>query len=264
MSDIDETQNIQTEEIEKPRKRKITKNIQLYVTAAVSISALLTIIIWNLFFNQSLTGDWSYTETAFDISDTSDSADEAVTATSAEGHVTYSFTKDGDCKVTIGSTSVLGYYELASTKEYGNVATIAVFYGSNPVVYGNYSYKITGNVFTGKKLTLENVYYDDDIQTFTSGKAEDTLTPFDDPQFDDKLIGSWYDSTNDIFYEFKENGEMIRTVSDTFTVKHYYTVMGENSFIAKYSTYSEQVQSYSYKFIGDDLYIDDYKLVKTD
>ena len=264
----------QKEEIKKekpilPRKRLITKNIQLYASAGVMLFVLLALLVWKMFFDQSIFGKWHFTmegeySADYEYVETPDSAEETEMQEYSQ-LVVYEFTKDGECNVTLGSMTVKGGYGLASTEEYGNVLTVSVYYGSNPILYGTYAYKIEGNVFTGKKLVLTDAYdEEEEPQVLEKGEGDDVLSPFENPQLDSKLNGTWYDSTNDITYEFKSNGEMIRTMSDSFSVRHYYTIMQDNVILVKFMSDSEQNETYGYEFIDDTLYIDQYELVKLD
>ncbi len=248
-----------------PRKRKITKNIQMWVTAGIACFALLFLIIWKLFFNQSILGAWnynmegSYTET-YDAAESGDLPGEVKKEYSQR--ICYEFTNQNECIVTLGTMSVPGSFEMASTEEYGNVVSIYVANNGTPVVYGSFKYEITGNAFTGRKLQLTNVSYDDDTQIFNSGKGDYPISPFEDAKIDDKLTGSWYDEKNALTYEFTSDGKMIRTSDGGLCVEHYYTVMQDNVILAKYAVDSEQSETYSYEFKDDDLYIDNYELIK--
>ena len=237
----------------KPRKRRITKNIQMYVTASITGAALLFIIMWGLFFNQSLIGTWTYEVLPEETADSASTADEAA----ASGIVAYEFKKNGECISTYGSMSINGTYQIASTKENGNVVSIST-------LYGTYAYKITGNAFTGRKLEMTNLYFDDDELVLKKGRIKDPLTPYENAKLDERLNGKWYDAENDITYEFNEKGEMFRTTSDGFVVRHYYTVMQTNQILAKFCAQFEDSRTYGYEFDGETLYIDGFVVTKMD
>ena len=74
----------------------------------------------------------------------------------------------------------------------------------------------------------------------------------------------WYDAENDITYEFNEKGEMFRTTSDGFVVRHYYTVMQTNQILAKFCAQFEDSRTYGYEFDGETLYIDGFVVTKMD
>lgn len=266
----------------KPRKRLITKNIQLFATVGVFLFSFLFLVGWKMFFDQSPLGAWhmvtemeneeQYIET-MDYADVTESGyyeEELVKqsddSAANDGYNTlarYEFTKDGVCRVTFGSMTAEGSFDIASTEDYGNVISIAVSYDASPILYGIYKYKVEGNVFTGKKLVLDNAYVDGDVMVLDKGKGKDTLKPFDNPVLDEKLVGTWYDTENDISYKFTKNGEMYRIMSGTLSIRHYYTILGENMFIARYITDTEQTDTYTYYFDNDgNLYIDDYLMNK--
>lgn len=245
-----------------PRKRRILKNNQLLITACLTCAAVLALIVWGVFFDQSVIGTWHYTleaeaSTADTPEDTSDEAD--ITRV-----IEYEFRKDGTCDVTLGTMTVSGSYQLASDEDMGNLLSAAVYYGYSPVFYGTYTYKVTGNVFTGKKLILENAYYAEEPQTLVKGAAKELLTPFENKKIDDRLTGKWYDSENDITYEFTSDGEMIRSTSNGLSVRHLYTIMQDNIILAKYYSEGEESYTYGYEFQDDHLYIDGFIMTKLD
>lgn len=263
----------------KPRKRLITKNIQLFATAGVFLFFLVFLLGWKMFFDQSPLGAWNmvmdgeYIETkdiAEAMEDESDkdnivaeTGDLAYISRKYSQHASYEFDDSGVCKVTIGSATGEGIFDIASTEDFGNVISIAVSYGENPILYGTYKYNIEGNIFTGKKLVLENIDVENDVMELDKGKGKSPLKPFNDPVLDDDLVGTWYDTTNGISYKFTKKGEMYRIMSDTLTIKHYYTLLSENMFVARYVTDNEQTDTYTYYFDKEgNLFIDDYPMNK--
>lgn len=252
-----------------PRKRKIVKNNQLLVSACITGAVLLILLVWKLFFDQGVLGQWHYeVELPLETSDTADmaAAENAETSDQATAvrSIVYDFQKNGTCKVTYGTMSVIGTYQVASTEDMGNIISANVYYGYSPVFYGTYKYTVKGNIFTGKTLVLENAYYDDDVQTFEKGKAKELLTPYADKKLDERLTGKWYDSENDITFEFTNDGEMYRSSSDGMTVRHLYTIMQDNIIMTKYFNETEETYTYGYEFQGDDLYIDGFVMKKLD
>lgn len=243
----------------KPRKRKITKNIQLYVTICIAAAALVFLLGWRLFFNQSIIGTWNYT---IDSTETPDSAATADEATAGQ-RVCYEFTEGGECRVTLGTMTAVGDYQLSSDKEEGNLVTISVFYNYSPILYGMYSYETTGNAFTGRTLLLNNVYYEEKLE-LESGEGEYPIAPFTDAKLDERLNGRWYDAENDIIYTFSSDGKMIRETGDGLTVEHYYTIMDEGTILARYASSNEENQTYLYEFNDGKLTIDGFDVTKMD
>ncbi len=250
-----------------PRKRKITKNIQLYVSCGVVICAVLTLIVWSLFFDQNIIGEWhynaegSYTETS-DDPEAAESADDASETKEYNESITYEFTDDGVCRVTLGSMTLEGTYQLASTKDDGNLMSVNVVYNYSPVFYGTYVYKVKGNPFTGKKLVLTDRYSSSEDQILEEGAAEDLLVPFENGELDENLTGEWYDPVNEITYQFTPDGYMIRSTSDGFTIRNVYTVMSEGVLLVTYYSDKEQSDTLSYQYNDGVLAIDGYELTK--
>ena len=263
------TENEENEEaVIKPRKRKIMRNTQLVVTAAIVLAMLLFVVIWQLFFNQSLVGKWHYTaageyEETFDNPDTSDKAEPVITNKESYSEtMVYEFDENGVCRVSLGTMTIEGTYELMVTENEGNIISANVYMDSSPVFFGTYAYKVKGNVFSGKKLELTNVYYEDSTQVLEQGGEEPELLPIENTVTDPKLTGTWYDNANDITYEFTEDGYMIRTTGDGMTVKHTYGILQDNVILTKYIARGEQSYTYSYEFVDDKLYIDGFEVKK--
>ena len=240
-----------------PRKRKITKNIQLIVSASITGAALLFIIIWGLFFNQSIVGVWNYEIFPEETSDTADETASTSDEPVSPEIISYEFKSDGVCIASYGTISYEGTYSLASTEAYGNVVAVSV-------LSDTFAYEVKGNAFTGRRLELKSLYYDDDDMTLKKGRPKDPLTPFENPVLDDRLIGKWYDSENEITYEFTKDGEFYRSTSDGYTVRHIYSTMDSNQIVAKYYGEFEDTHTFSYAFENDMLYIDGYIASKID
>ncbi len=248
-----------------PRKRKITKNVRLPIMIIIVLAAFLTAVVWTLFFDQTLIGKWyyiedgSYTE-SFDLPTESTDTPDSVTHNFTQ-RVCYEFTDDGQCIVTLGTMSVKGTYNLYSTDN-SNMFTALVSYKDTSLLYGSYHFKITGNAFKEKKLILSTQKSNEEL-VLTEGEGENPLRKFDDFKGDDKIVGTWYDETNDITYEFTSDGYFTRSSGDGLSIEHTYTIFEDGVILTRYYSDSEQSFSYMYKFDADNnLVIDDNTLKK--
>lgn len=259
VQDDDSRNNVQTEssKTEKPvlpRKRKIIKNYQLPVTIGIVLVALLTVVVWNLFFDQTITGSWhyikdgSYTETYDEPTATPDGV--ASVTTDYSQRVCYEFTQDGECIVTIGTTSIAGQYALYTTEE-SRILSAYVFNNYTAVMYGNYTYEVKGNIFTGKKLIITDMYSGEAIE-LEEGEGESPLTPFEKAELDDRFTGKWRDDERGLTYEFTSDGYLTITTDDGMIVEHVYTIVEEGSMLVKYYGNSENSYSFVYSFDDDD------------
>lgn len=248
-----------------PRKRKIIKNVRMPIMILIVLAAFLTAVVWKLFFDQTLIGKWyyidngSYTE-SFDLPVESTDAPDEITHDYTQ-RVCYEFTDDGECIVTLGTMSVKGSYSLYSTDS-SNMFTAFVSYQETSLLYGSYHFKITGNAFKEKQLILSTPQSDEEL-VLKEGEGESPLRKFDDFKGDDKLVGTWYDETNDITYEFTSDGYFTRSSGDGLSIEHTYTIFEDGVLLTRYYSDTEQSFSYMYTFDADhNLVINDETLKK--
>ena len=245
-----------------PRKRLITRNVQLLVSVVITAAVVLFTVTWKVFFDNTIFGQW-HLDIPNDQSDTADVPQEEETSDEAVPSINYEFTKDGECIVQLGTMKVEGTYQLGSSEENGSLLSASVFSGNSPIFYGTYGYDVKGNPFTGRRIELIDLYDTDaDPMTLEEGNVEVELTPFEDFKTDEKILGKWYDDIDKIVYEFTDDGYMIRTVTGGMEIKHAYSVMDDGYLILKYIMDTEQIMTSSYRVDGSFLYIDDVKLTK--
>lgn len=232
-----------------PRKRKIVKNVQLPITFGIVLAAFLTLFVWKAFFNTSIVGTWyyihdgEYTETLNNPSETGDTAEHT---NSYSQRVVYEFNEDGSCTVTLGTMSIMGPYSTYQTED-GNVLSASVYYQYTPLLYGSYSYAVTGNIFTGRTLTIFDSEGEEDVR-LKSGEGKNPLTRYEDEQLDERLTGRWKDSEYEEYFTFTDDGHMIIEVENQLKIDHVYTVFDEGVLMTKYYADTEQTYSYNYSF----------------
>lgn len=256
-----ETENaVDTAKEEKPilpRKRKIVKNVQLPIVLAIFAVALLSVIVWKMFFDQSIVGEWYYIaegEYVETLDSPIESEDEASITHQYSQRVVYDFREDGVCVVTLGTTSVEGSYDLYSSAD-GNVLSAYVVYQYTPLLYGSFNYKVTGNVFTGRKLVLSDVYGEGYELVLEPGEGESPLEAYEDVEIEERLIGTWRDENYGITFEIKSDGFMVCSTDDGLIIEYAYTKFEEGTLLLKSYGDSEQAQTYTYSFDGDKTYI---------
>ncbi len=240
-----------------PRKRAITRNVQLPVAIAIVAAALLFLFVWKSFFDQTIIGQW-HLDVEGSYESTADNAESEDTAqVDYSQRLGYEFTEDGDCIVTLGSMTVNGSYQLASTSELGNVMSAQVLFDNSPIFYGTFSYKVRGNAFTGRRIEIIDAYDSSaEVMVLEEGGVEDPLTPYDEPQLDDKLVGTWNGEDSGTTYEFTKDGFVTRTSIYGLTVRQAYTVMDGGFLLMKYVADTEESYTSAYEFDGNDLVID--------
>lgn len=233
-----------------PRKRKIVKNIQLPIVFGIFLAAFITAVVWNSFFNQTITGKWyfinsgEYTETLDTPTESSDEPSEIVQEYTQR--VCYEFNDNGECIVTLGTMSVVGQYDVYATSD-SRMFTAAVIYQYTPLLYGSYNYRVEGNSFTGKKLIISASGSDEEI-TLEEGEGESPLKPSDDFKDDDRLKGTWRNDDVGVEYTFTPDGYFTRSSDDGLIIEHTYTVIDEGVIMTTYFGDTQQNYSYVYEF----------------
>ena len=255
-------------EIEKPllpRRRKIIKNNQLIVSTCIVIVVAAALFVWKSFFNNSLAGKWYYVhdgEYSETIDDPIESNDSIEQVNKYSQRVVYEFTDNGKCSVTLGTLSVTGGYQTYQTQD-GSVISASVYYQNMPLFYGSYKYDLSGNIFTGRKLTIYGSESGNDI-VLEQGEGSNPLTRYEDEELDDRLTGKWKDSEYNQYYTFTNDGHMIIEIDGRLIIDNVYTVFEDGLLLTKYYADTEQTYSYNYSFENDELTLNGNKLVRVE
>lgn len=253
---------------EKPRKRKIVKNNPLPIIFVIFLILFLFTFGWKAFFDQSILGTWNYIDT-YSVTETYDSAStEFDTADSASveysSRVVYEFNEDGQFNATIGTVTVTGEYSLNVDSSGNNVVSFYALYDNTPLIYGSYTYKVKGSIFTGKKLLMTSSF-DGSVIELTPGEGENPLVPFEDFTPDENLYGKWRNDEMGITYTFDEDGYMVFTTDNGIIFEHVYTTYDDYIILAKYySSQSEESYSYIYTLSDGVLNIDGLDFTKVE
>ena len=266
-------------EAEAPAKTEEKKSIimkPILIAAGIVIVVALAALVIRLFFNTGLDGTWHYVrQVPMLASDATD--DEAV----ENVDVDYYFTFNGkEVTATIGTVTSKGTYELLKKDEGKSVMTMELtdlITSYNFLPYGEYEVNVSGNAFTGRKLTLTTSSDESATIEMTSAsysapeiKRENEFTPVEDIQ------GKWLFNQEgyDLSYEFRKDGtasyhekvsqmnmytganmtidysiEGIYDVNDTSITMHFYYTKDSSMDI-------------TYQSDGDTLYINGFPFVR--
>lgn len=247
--DSTETQTAVQPEQSAPKKKKLVQ-LPVIICGAIVVLFLLGFGVFKCFFNTSIVGEWKLpSQTA--------SPDQPTTATSDEPAPIYVFDDDGSFYCQIGTTKQISNYSVEQNKETGDM-TVTI-----DAMSSTFAYKVSGNIFTGRKLE----FYDS-TQAITDKsepilKFESTslnipkLEKFENFKTNDKLIGKWHYGDGmftDITITFNEDGTFIENNADVSIVEYVYTVT-DNKIKLKYLYGKEETIELPYKLDGDTLYL---------
>ena len=273
----DELAEVGAEEEEKPapaKKSIITKPI--LIAACIVLVAAAAVLIIKLFFNTGLDGTWHYIrQVPMMASNATD--DEAIENVDVDYYFTFS---GNEVKATIGTVTSKGTYEVTKNDEGKSVMTMELtdlITSYNFLSYGEYEVNVSGNAFTGRKLTLstpsdETATIEMESATYKAPEItrENEFTPVEAVQ------GKWIFNQEgyDLSYEFTKDGKAtyheklsqmnmytganmtidysidgIYDVTDTAITMHFYYTKDSSMDI-------------TYQSEGDTLYINGFPFVK--
>ena len=220
-----------------PKKSPVLQRTILISLAIVAAAILVTVVCRLFFFNSALDTDffgnskatvWHYTEA------NDSTADEA---TDYDYNLTFD---NGRLTVDVGTMQIVGSYTIkhiteddaAVIKDGDSKIGTSMMVIENTIKFdGRYTYDVSGNMFTGKTMTLQNLSNEKKVFEFDSDAAEmPKIEQNGDFKKDEKLIGNWeyVDELGSINYEFTDDGyftrtdklvDMIETVNGTYTCK---------------------------------------------
>lgn len=216
-----------------PQKKKSFLMPTVIIAIAIILVAAIGAGIYLLFFNTSIVGAWTLPDTA-------------------EGsQPTYLvFESDGTAKMVVGSVQATGTYKISDASKSDTPLNIVIQGNIN----GDFGFKLEGNMFTTKTLTLSNSSLNSDV-TLTSGTVpEDPIKAQPDNAMDDNLIGKWNIADYGISYTFQDDGIMYMQNSVTKIKANYSIADGKISM--SYMADTEQKVDSSYEINGDILVLD--------
>ena len=230
--DEDGSTAVFTEDTTPTKKKSIQTPI--IIAAAIVVAFIATFFVFTAFFNSSIVGTWVLVEGSNGA--TYDEAGDGVTY--------YTLDKDGNITKSVGTITQKSTYTVTDKNGTKYVNSSNGFSGS---------YKISGNVFTGRtfELTVEGVEKPYIFKSTTLKKP--VLKVPDTFKKNDKLTGKWNIPSYDITYEFSADGTFLVDMYGkygTITYEGVYTYDDEKITVTFYAD-SETTNDIPYAFDGN-------------
>lgn len=233
--DVTVSEDAQEQDIAEDKKSK-RKMITMIVAAIATVSVIFGVLAF-VMFNKGIKGSWE----------------------ESNGEYILTFKRDGVVSLTVGSlTQDDGSYNI---KDRNNMTLKVAISGLESSADVNY--KITGNIITGRQLTLN--YGDGNVKTFNSVNYSSKVKAYDEYNVSDELIGSWTDQSGYFEFTFYKNGIYVMENKSTgvFSARGPYTVDGnkiKRSFVTASGETKEVSEQYSVS--GDKLILEGVELTK--
>lgn len=250
-TDTDDTGSEYTEK-ERPAPAAKAKSRPLFrvpilIAACIFLCTILFFAGWKCFFDTSIEGDW------------------AVEVTSSDGEkvfgYTFSFDDDHVFRMRSGGTTLVGRYYFDTRKNSdGTTDPIFSIYLTNmgsPYISADFGYSFSGNVFTGRTLTLTDYSglflpadnADSDPETVKSKKAVTGFVERDGTTYYTwDFLSSDYRSEIEYFDGFKPDETVLGSwiYTEENTGYSYTLTFNEDGSFEQYSYESEMVGAYDY------------------
>lgn len=207
----------------KPKRSVILPSLKVAFT--IILLCIIAVSTYFVFFNTNIKGTW--------------------TTTDEESPAVLTFKDGGVVEMTIGSTTIKGDYSFLDDEEEQNRVNISIVYSSTSFLYGDFNYTVTGNLFTGRTLTISDT--SGNQLTLKSGAIDSPVSPDIDREYTKKLVGVWKNDT--ITYTFTDDGYMYLDYN-YITFECSYSDDGEK-IKAKYYVPEENEIEIEFKFLDD-------------
>ena len=227
-----------------PVKKKSFVQVPIIISAIILVLVALGFLVFRCFFNTSIVGVWTTSEAS------TATADEA----SEESVKTYlAFENDGTVYLAIGTMKMQGTYSVLTNEEGTRVVDCSI----PNALEGEYEFTVSGNEFSGRKLTLTNSTYGQSWEYESANRVIPEVKVEEGFKPSEKLTGNWiYDDGYYMFsYDFKEDGTVTVNQSDILFVDGVYNYT-DDVITIKYYTDSERTMEVQYQFNDDVLYMD--------
>ncbi len=266
-------------EADVPAKTEEKKSIimkPILIAAGIVIVVALAALVIRLFFNTGLDGTWHYVRQVPMLASDATS-DEAVENVDVDYYFTFS---GSEVKATIGTVTSKGTYEVHKNDDGKSVMTMELtdlITSYNFLPYGEYEVNVSGNAFTGRKLTLTTASDESATIEMTSAsysapeiKRENDFTPVESIQ------GKWIFNQEgyDLSYEFSKDGTATyhekvsqmnmytgANMTIDYTIEGIYDVNDTSITMHFYYT-KDSSMDITYQSDGDTLYINGFPFVK--
>ncbi len=183
-------------------KKKPFIQLPVIIAAALVLAVALGLFVFKGFFDTSLPGTWIFEQ---ELQTSTSTEDESETDSTKILNY-FTFKDDGELTVTVGTISYIGSYSISDDSE--NNGKILTMYVPS-VINGTFNMEVSGNIFSGRTLSLTNTSSTDTKFELKSGKytapeikRDGDFTPNED------LIGKWTydDGLYNLSFEFNKDG----------------------------------------------------------
>ena len=247
-----ETSEVSDTDVQAQVSKKSFIQIPIIISIVLVALVALGFFVVKAFFNTSIVGTWLYTYTA--------SPDEvAISNGDYDIDYYYAFEKDGTASVTLGTIKYVGSYEVTYSDD--NVASIEVYIPNT--MQGTFEYTVTGNLFTGRTLTLTNTYYETNTVLTSIDYVVPEIEHEKDFEPNEKLTGTWIydDGYNTLKYVFNEDGTAEYIENDYVYVTGYYSYT-DDLITLDYYALEPTPMELTYQFVDDTIVINGIQCVR--
>ncbi len=270
-----ETAADEAEAVQPVSKKKPILQTTIIISIVIVAIAVLTTLAVRLFFNNDITGTWHLVRQV-QVMDDAATSDEAVKTLDVDYY--FDFKNDGSVSSTIGTVSSTGTYSTSKDENGNSVVSINNYdVLTQYFLEGDYTVELSGNVFTGKKMTFTSVSspelsYEFESSSYKAPKIERE----EEFTLNDDLVGKWSYSTGEfnLVYQFNKDGTA-KYIEQAMSINPYtysyvnidismsgiYTV-NDGSVTISYYLLEQSNKDITFRLDGDTLYINDYPFTK--
>lgn len=258
LNDTYTTENFQDEmalnpDLEQSYAKKSFVQAPVIISLVIVLLIALGFLVFKVFFDTSIVGDWTVKSTA--------TADEVGSSDDDSIKSYYCFENNGVASVCLGSMRMVGTYSLDTSEEGTRTVTVSV----PSALEGTFEYDVTGNAFTGRTLVLTDTYYGQSVELASDKRIIPEVEPFDDFKPNEKLCDKWV--FNDAYYgtsaeyEFNDDGTFLFSEADSFYLEGVYTYTDDSITLKYYST-DVATTELSYEFVDSTIVINGLQYTK--
>lgn len=243
---VSDDDSLDYEQEQPSAKKKHFIQVPIIISLVIVAVAALGLFIFKGFFNTSVVGTWMYTEVS--------SADEA-SASSEDISIDryYIFEDDGTLSMVIGTITQKCDYKITYDEE--NTMFVNMIFDAATTY--TYECNISGNMFTGRKLSLVNSEYNQQLDLESAKYKTPEIEHDKDFAPKEELLGKWvYDDGFYTFsFEFNEDGSAQYSEYGTTIADGYYTYT-DTEFTFIYYSYKREEMERSYEIVDGSLIVD--------
>ena len=235
---------IQENDIILSKKKKTLLQVPIIISLVLVLGLVAGLFVMKGFFNTSVVGTWI-------INDQSTPDEATKTTEEVDPNINYyTFKDDGTALISLGTMRMVGTYEIIDGKD-GSDDTINIDIPN--ALQNSFTFKVNGNIFTGRTLVLESEYYNKGLEFKSAKLITPEIKP--DPKFkpNDKLIGTWTynDGYNKLSYEFNKDGTALFNQYDILYADATYTYTDEKIVLTYYIS-AVETGDMEIKYVAED------------